>query len=321
MTLLPWLLFVLVMGIFLFGQKSSAATAWLAFLMCGLIAVVFVAVGNFARNGAFMVLGTLCLMCTIVGAFLGQLGWNFSMRQWYWMGTGFNYANVTGLTPAEAVSDAATIQFWNPGKNKVTALVDGTRVAGYAQSNFYCVAPILSKAQAANDVIRVEFWAVGVNCCTKRGDFICDDAGLADTSYAVNSPMGGDPCPDGSTEYFRKAITEAEAAYDLVSAPGALMVRWINDPTVFKNSLLHNALIYYAIAAGITLIITILVGCFALIRGVGSFRQSSPTLSVQQGTVRQRNYDSVRAAPLAQTRIGGARTSVPQDQIVEGAQP
>merc|ERR1719482_832301 len=98
----------------------------------------------------------------------------------------------------------------------------------------FCVAPIVDDTSTG----RVEFWAVGVDCCKNRGDFVCDDAGVANVrSGVVLSDRNHDdvlfetfgrklaPALE-RRDLFLKAIQRAEHVHGLVSAENPVLVRW-----------------------------------------------------------------------------------------------
>merc|ERR1719421_489473 len=158
----------------------TTLTFWargLAVLLCSVIPAV--ACLLLPLNSPRWHLALQCFGAVASGVLVGGYGYDAYMRQYFWMGTGRQFTGLTSLVPAAAVADASVLEFWNPKTETTTGLVDGTRVIGFSDQNLYCVAPILSKKQANASVIRVEFWAVGVDCCTRRGSFVCDDAGEA----------------------------------------------------------------------------------------------------------------------------------------------
>merc|ERR1719453_2840516 len=75
-----------------------------------------------------------------------------------------------------------------------------------------------------------------MDCCAQRNDFRCDDAGdesarggvvVMDTSFLTPTHF----------EYYQRAVKEAEAAFDLVSASEPLFVRWIKDPSSYQMAM------------------------------------------------------------------------------------
>lgn len=271
LVMVPWLLFLVIEALFMFFQNKYPTVIWFAPLMAIAFSAVMLAVGLTNRQGLMVVLGTLCLGCSAGALLLGSFGWNAYMRQYLWMGTGLHYTGITASDRAAAVSDASTIHFWNATTSMPSSVVDTSKAIGFVESSLHCVAPIMDMTQAAAaDVARVEYWAVGLDCCRRRGAYICDGAGDYDAAYAVVSPHGADPFPGGSDEVFRKAIAEAEAVYNLVSTPQALLVRWLADPEAERSTLRRNGVILFVTSAIAVLIVLGLVSCFADTRGVAA---------------------------------------------------
>lgn len=270
MMLLPWLLYVLAFCSFGFLQHSWGQAVWLVAVFAGIFSATTLGVAISMRHGAFFVLGLCCLLCTLAGVFFGKFAWGTYTRQVYWMQSGRAYTNVTGATQAFSVTDAATLQFWNATEKAPSAIVDGTKAVGFVDDNLYCVAPILSKSQINAPVTWVQFWAVGINCCTKRGSFTCDSALEYAAANGIAPPKNSTPVPGGTREIFEMAVREAEGAHNVQSAPGAMMIRWVADPQTLKDDMWTSSIWLCAISSFSVLLVTSVLACAARLVGVGS---------------------------------------------------
>eukprot|EP00929_Paragymnodinium_shiwhaense_P115510 TRINITY_DN84447_c0_g1_i1.p1 TRINITY_DN84447_c0_g1~~TRINITY_DN84447_c0_g1_i1.p1 ORF type:complete len:686 (+),score=125.55 TRINITY_DN84447_c0_g1_i1:194-2251(+) len=142
------------------------------------------------------------------------------------------YHNVYAQQPAAAYSDASSIIFAG------NATVDDTKGFGMSSLDVgvhtFCVAPIVDE----QSVGRVEFWAVGMDCCKNRGDFVCDDAGVPHVrTGVVLSDRNHDDLlfesfgrklapPLERRDLFLKAIKRAERVHEVISADNPVLVRW-----------------------------------------------------------------------------------------------
>jgi len=179
-------------------------------------------------------LGVLCIIAIAGGTVLGQRGWDDFWRQFFWMNVGYQLVPTFASTPAGARSDAATLAFGTVTASLDHSSVDASRSVGFKDTNLFCVAPVLSPETAGADFPRVNFWAVGIDCCTKSGVFTCDAARDYEALQAVVLRGGGYPCPSCNVETFQKAIAKAESTFGLVSAPDALLVRWVASANKVK---------------------------------------------------------------------------------------
>lgn len=174
-------------------------------------------------------LGVLLLIATILGGVVSNGGWNDSWQQWWWMQTGRKVGATAG-TPAEARNDAAFINFATVKNGTAWTSVDATRAAGYRHGDIYCVAPILDPTVALGDIMRVEYWAIGINCCDDFGSFTCDQAReFRGGGTGVVMKGHGMPCDGCHEEKFRLAAAKSAGVNKMVSAPGALFVRYVSS--------------------------------------------------------------------------------------------
>merc|ERR1719375_412849 len=88
----------------------------------------------------------------------------------------------------------------------------------------YCVAPIVNGlTRKKNNSIFYDFWAVGLNCCSGvPGDFNCGEYSNKQASSGLRVMR------DDQREFYRLAVKQAEAAYDL-KAKHPLFFYWMED--------------------------------------------------------------------------------------------
>lgn len=214
-------------------------------------------------------LGVLCIIAIIGGTALGQRGWEQFWRQFFWMNIGQQLVPTLGGTAAGARSDAATLVFGTEAGGLDHSSVDAFRSVGFKDTDLFCVAPVLSPESAGMDFPRVNYWAVGINCCSKSGNFFCDQSRDSSALQAVVQLGGGYPCPSCNVESFQKAIAKAEATYGLVSAPDALMVRWVASAskTKFQGGVLAIAYLLICVVVGSAMLFVL--GWFSWYYGIG----------------------------------------------------
>lgn len=196
-------------------------------------------------SGSFSLpmMGLLCLIAALAGILSGRAGYQRHWEQIWWTSTGQNFNMTSATVPAMARADAATVDFRDSSGTFQDTLVDQQRSAGFKDGHFFCVAPILSPSAADGALLRVNFWAVGIDCCQEIGSYTCDAARTSDGGYGVVMRNNGYPCPSCNVPQFKKAVAKAEMNHGLVSAPGALFVRWVSDKEAVKSSqILHGVL-------------------------------------------------------------------------------
>jgi len=99
---------------------------------------------------------------------------------------------------------------------------------GFENVDTYCVVPITTPQSA--QVLAYDFWAVGLNCCSGHApDFHCGE-------YANPKAKAGlRLMTDSLRSYYRLAVQQAEAAYD-IHASHPIFFEWLEDPTSEINT-------------------------------------------------------------------------------------
>jgi len=247
---LPFIIFIFLTWMSWAVRHFNTAAVVMIFGLTFLIAVGMGLMGVTTHKKSkipFFAIGCLMLISVIFAVIFSNLGWNNEWRQWWWMKTGIQYG-ATAATPAEARSDAAVITFQNVKAGSAWTSVDTSRAAGYrGDGGIYCAAPILDPTEALGDIMRVNYWAIGINCCDDFGSFTCDDSRNVKASVGVVmvgsgsqrvGQGGGMPCASCNTDEFRLATLKAAGVYNMVSAPGALYVRYVTNAKIIENQYL-----------------------------------------------------------------------------------
>lgn len=260
----PWLLYlwVILLRLILSHYSELAATILISLVAASCGAMLVFWYRGFRRGPvSLLAAGALGLVATTAGANVGTYGYEMYYRQYWWTETGQRGGITTASVPALARSDFAVLNFWNSAHSTTynETRVDPSRGAGYKDTDYYCVAPILSPEIAGAALVRVNYWAIGINCCQLSGQFTCDGSREWNAGLGVVMVDGGFPCPSCNTEQFRLAVGKAEAMHGLVSANGAMFVRFVQDSGSVELSMLLRCL-------GFVLVATLLggLGCAAL---------------------------------------------------------
>lgn len=237
LVLVPVLIFLWEMIIWCMLAHISINACWLMTVTLSVVSASAVTMWFYGMRWgpvSLAALGFLCIVAIVMGTLLGQQGWDQHWRLFWWMNIGQQEVPTVAATPAGARSDAATLSFRGVNGTFDHTSVDSSRSAGFKDTQLFCVAPILSPDTAGADFPRVNYWAVGIDCCSKSGYFSCDGSRDSAAGHGVVQLAGGFPCPSCNVASFQKAIAKAEATYGLVSAPDALLVRWVEHASSTK---------------------------------------------------------------------------------------
>lgn len=250
MIFLPWLLLSCLMLLFTFAYHYYHFLVICCILVCFLIGLLCLVLAPANKKGPmYYYLGGLCMLATALGVILGWFNYSHFMYQYFHFNEARTYTDVIPTEKAAAHSDAAVLVFTNGAR------VDTTKGLGFKAGHVYCVAPILDETQAS----RAEFWAVGVDCCSERGDFNCDDAwdpqaksGVVVLDDAMWLPSNFD--------YFQRAVKAAEADYNIVSSEKSLYIRWVTDPLKVEEEVHLHGLYFLGAVTGGFLVVSIVLG-------------------------------------------------------------
>merc|ERR1719453_1774856 len=210
---------------FTFLYHHFAEWVW---ILSGLLAAVGLGLVLTNQSGPERSLGALIFFAVVFACVAGQHNYTSHMSVYFNYNESREFTDVLPSEPAAAHADAGKITFAS------VATVDTTKSVGYKRGQTYCVAPIMEPAGGQ----RVEFWAVGLNCCSGRNDFRCGDAGdptvkggVVLMEWDTNSLLPTDH------EMYLKAVKQADAAFDLVSASEPIFIYWTKDPNAYQASM------------------------------------------------------------------------------------
>eukprot|EP00811_Abedinium_folium_P000748 NODE_10686_length_1335_cov_6.019868.p1 GENE.NODE_10686_length_1335_cov_6.019868~~NODE_10686_length_1335_cov_6.019868.p1 ORF type:complete len:389 (+),score=104.33 NODE_10686_length_1335_cov_6.019868:83-1249(+) len=244
---LPWLVFVVVLILLVCFRNYSPSLAIFMLTAIILVAAAFVVIGGVGKGQLtypVLGIGILCIIAAIVSMVIGSTLWTNYARQYWYTTSGPVYDALKPTMLGAAYADAAVVDFLDTSAGNRTlagTAVDHMQSAGYRDGDIYCAAPVLNGEAAKSSLQRVQFWAIGINCCMNTGYFMCDDSRSYMGGKGVVMLDQGMPCAGCNTEKFHAAVRKAEQTFGVVSAPGALYVRWVSDPKTVSSSLWRKA--------------------------------------------------------------------------------
>eukprot|EP00397_Hematodinium_sp_SG-2012_P051202 GEMP01059889.1.p1 GENE.GEMP01059889.1~~GEMP01059889.1.p1 ORF type:complete len:328 (+),score=75.03 GEMP01059889.1:156-1139(+) len=265
----PSLAFVAVMSLFTFAFHSAALLVYTWAVGQLVISALCPFLDRRNRLGGqwYLKLGVLCGIATVVASILGMYNYEQEMANYWTYRENQKYTNVLPTEPAAAHADAGKIIFSD------TTRVDSTKAIGYKAGTVYCVAPILDDMQQTN----VQYWAAGTDCCQQRAEFNCDDAWnpKARSGVVIIDPEGW--LFSSKRKFYLNAVSEAEAAFDLVSAKQPLLIRWVIDPDAVQANYWRGGIGFCCAVSIIYVIASFLPGCIMQM----SFKRSASARTSQ----------------------------------------
>jgi len=245
--LLPWLIFCIVFAVMSFSLHY--ANPFAAYLVCGGAGFVVFCNGFLGAQAAkrsdpnsspvwylfVFVTGTVAVLLAVVAG-----NWNFmsNMQPFYDI---MNLNVYPSVDPAavrgQQLMDAGRLVF------KHNTTLDLRFAMAFKNLDLYCVAPVTStRGDGALDVLPTyDFWAVGINCCSASiagGDFHCGEYS------SPKAHAGLRLMPDDQRPFFRLAVQQAEAAYN-IKATHPLFIYWMEDPITEVSAYQDNGFKYY----------------------------------------------------------------------------
>lgn len=274
LVLVPWLTFMWTLLIWLLLRHYSPSACFLLTVLIAGACCVMMQLSNSKNTWGstpLFPLGFFCLLAVVSASRVGDAGWHSHWRQYWWTQTGSRVEGNSASTPAAGHVDSSVIGFWDLEKGGTVngTYVDDLRSAGFKNEHHFCVAPIISPETADGGLIRVNYWAVGIDCCQRSGSFQCDDSRDFEAGYGVVQMNGGFPCPNCNLDEFRSAIRKAEALHGLVSAPGALFVRWVRNPVMVEAVDLMKAILFIFSVGFIAFVVLWILSYLAWYYGFG----------------------------------------------------
>jgi len=254
---LPELVFAVITCLYAFVYHRFPEVVVLAVVGFVALSIMFVTLDKSTRVEGrwYLFLGVLCFMATVMGTLYGLYNYHENFLQYEAYSANREYSNVLPSEPAAAHADAGKIEF------SKSARIDTTKAVGFKQGDVYCVVPIMDDMQTS----RVEYWAAGMNCCKQRADFQCDDAGSVDAHSGVVILDTNSFFPS-NRDVYEKAVKEAEAAFDIVSSPNPLFVRWVKSPQEVQEMYLSSGWGYLLVGIAVYFLLSIILGAICHIQ-------------------------------------------------------
>lgn len=259
LILVPWFLFLIIMATWMLWYHHHWLVTVFTILGGFMVSIGLIALSMSSDKNAhakpggkrwYAYLGCVCFLATLAGGVLGFYCYHSFMFQYNSYEERRMYANVLPSEPASTKVDAGKMVF------ATDARVDISKSIGFKAGSFYCVAPILDEDMDT----RVEYWAAGVDCCSYRGDFNCDDAWDPKArSGAVIFEDSSELVPS-MRPFFEKARLEAEVAYNMASSDDAIFVKWTKDPDAIQEKYWKDAQAFLLITTCVYLGISIMFG-------------------------------------------------------------
>lgn len=181
----------------------------------------------------YIFLAITMLLAWILAMVMGEWNWNMNMSGSFGMKHLNDYAHVDpSRMRGQQIMDAGSVYFVN-GTHLDTRLA-----LGFRNDDVYCVAPIV---MGAAPLASYDFWAVGMNCCNgSPGNFACGEYNN------VMAAAGLRLMKDGQRDYFRLAVQQAEAMFN-IQAEHPLFFYWVQDPIAEMNSMYADGWKFYTI--------------------------------------------------------------------------
>eukprot|EP00933_Yihiella_yeosuensis_P082131 TRINITY_DN95898_c0_g1_i1.p1 TRINITY_DN95898_c0_g1~~TRINITY_DN95898_c0_g1_i1.p1 ORF type:complete len:337 (-),score=64.91 TRINITY_DN95898_c0_g1_i1:96-1016(-) len=240
----PSLLFTLIMYTLGFNlRRSLGSAAYLTVVLglglTGMCASLAVRSRRQERDPMWYTFSTIMLfLATVTGATLGDMNYSANYGAFQDIESLSSYPNVNpALDKGQQMMDAGRVYFTEGSS------IDQNKATSFTNLDKYCVAPIIF---GDHQLASYDFWAVGVNCCkggVGQKDFKCGEA----SNPAARSGLR--LMRDDQRPFFRLAVQQAEAAYNIKSAH-PLFFHWVQDPVGDSLKLRDAAIKYAAMGAG-----------------------------------------------------------------------
>lgn len=253
LIIVPWLFLAVVLACALQGGTHGYFVTLVAIPVVLLFLNGWFLRHHYTRsNNSEVILGILVLTAILISLSVSVYAVAKSLLEYHRLSQGASYFNVLPSESAMSKNDATTLSFTN------SSLVDVTRTFGFTDARAstpvtYCVAPISDGFLYQN---RVQYWAAGLDCCEARSNFACYDKKStgAHGALVLEDEM---QALDG----FRSAIDGAQGQYGLTTGDNYLLLKWVEDPVGYRDSLWKNTATLFLIFGGVYLVISSMIGC------------------------------------------------------------
>lgn len=185
----------------------------------------------------------LFVVATVAAAIVGELNYWYFSQPYYMLTSMKSYTEVSpSETDGAQLMDAGTVMF-TPG-----ARLGLDMAMSFTSWDIYCVAPITTAEglpSQGEGLARYDLWAVGVNCCSSgETNFHCGDYDKVDARGGLRQ-VSAEQRP-----YFRLAVEQAEAAYNIASEHPTFFY-WVKDPINEQNKFFSAAFGNWILANGL----------------------------------------------------------------------
>jgi hypothetical protein len=226
--MVPWLIFAGVYAVEASSvHYSSSAVVQLVALLAALLVLAAAGIGTRAwwrRDEGqdpswYLFVALTGALALAAGIYLGDYIYD-TYTEPYEDNQNLNmYTNVDVSTTVGAqMMDAGQVFFAD------NAVLDLDYSMGFQNVDTYCVAPITTLSQS-KQVLTYDFWAIGLNCCSGHApDFHCGEYSNPKAKAGLRLMT------DSQRSYYRLAVQQAEAAYD-IHASHPIFFEWMEDPT------------------------------------------------------------------------------------------
>lgn len=263
---LPWMMFTLILCLFCFAYRHFSLVVW-SVVLTFLVFWVYLYYSDTSRRRARplpkprVFLGLVCLLALLISTVLGFYLFETKLLGYWNIQESRMYTNVLPSQAAVAHADAGIVTF------AMGTRVDTARGASFKAGHKYCAAPIV-RSGLRQDAI-VQYWAVGLDCCTPRSGFECDDAlniearaGIAVVNTSSLPAMLSAFLPN-EWDLYKQAVDQAVGTYGILSTANPVFFRWLNKPLEVQDEVWDTTVWFTAKAICAYLLISILIA-FAL---------------------------------------------------------
>jgi len=246
---IPWITFVATMSLegFSLHYSDNASCKTLSIvILCGVLCFGLLAVNAWRKQQSeglqdptwLIILFVTSLIAWFVGMASGNGIFTSCMKPFYEVNALNVYQSVDpSLYGGQQLMDAGTIVF------TPNAELDFKHAMGFKNLDTYCVSPIVSPtsqvATNASEARSYDFWAVGLNCCSGHAaDFQCGEYNNPSAKSGLRLMR------DDQRAYFRLAVQQAEAAYN-IRAGHPIFLYWMQNPQTEINAYQDDGYKYF----------------------------------------------------------------------------
>eukprot|EP00928_Gymnodinium_smaydae_P054897 TRINITY_DN38594_c0_g1_i1.p1 TRINITY_DN38594_c0_g1~~TRINITY_DN38594_c0_g1_i1.p1 ORF type:complete len:315 (+),score=70.98 TRINITY_DN38594_c0_g1_i1:183-1127(+) len=190
---------------------------------------LFVALHGAGSHAAIRTVSGCGAVC--FGSFTGLYAHEAYLGPFFAAVFGREYTNVLASSAAAAYGDAGRLRFAD------TSTVDSTLSVGYRDRRTFCAAPVVDSGD--EQARKVGFWAVGMDCCSARGDFECG-------AFGNRTARGGlrlleDGLLERRRSEYMRAVELAAEVNGLAVEDDPILVHWALAPAEEGSKLLMRA--------------------------------------------------------------------------------